>query len=455
MGQDAAKSIDDFVTAAGRQSRMIADNLGLIVNAEDSYARFADQIGKTADELTDAEKKQAFLNEMLRQGEIKMRELGDTTLDSAGKVEQATAAWTDAKTALGLTAVSVAETSGALDILSQNAKSITGISGAIQELGFNYKAMWAYNMAGLFKGDEAALQAYYQTMARMGKASIDAAAGHRYLRGEIVRSTAATEDVGHATDEYVESVRGGISDFLAYQKAVESTSEYERKLADTKAALIKRMQESKDAAKAEAEAKRQAQMQVEFDLGRQFSGQVQEMERTAESFAERRAEIEQQHQQRMQDLAKRGQSYAVRLDLEAEQEKLTNLQWRAEQAARQLNELTGKERESSRMAKEYALEQAEAQLAEQRQLLDDYAAGRLVKQGENVDALIAEEQRLHSERLAGLDAQMKKEEEARQAQVKADVGATAISQLGTALAEGKITQEEYAQAVGDVQFSLG
>jgi len=93
MGKDAASSIDDFMTAAARQSRMIADNLGLVVTAEDANKRYAESIGKMADELTDAEKKQAFLTEMLRQGEDKVEEMGDTTEDAATKIEQLETSW--------------------------------------------------------------------------------------------------------------------------------------------------------------------------------------------------------------------------------------------------------------------------------------------------------------------------------------------------------------------------
>lgn len=98
MGQDAAKSIDDFVTAAGRQSKMIADNLGLMVGAADANKRYADSLGITSDQLTDAQKKQAFLTEMLRQGEIKMAAMGKTSLDTAGKMEQLESALSDLKT---------------------------------------------------------------------------------------------------------------------------------------------------------------------------------------------------------------------------------------------------------------------------------------------------------------------------------------------------------------------
>jgi len=97
MGQDAAKSIDDFVVAAGRQSKMIADNLGLMVSAEDANEKYARSHGKLADQLTDTEKKQAFLNEMLAQAKDKTAALAGSTGGLATQNEQLKAEWLDVK----------------------------------------------------------------------------------------------------------------------------------------------------------------------------------------------------------------------------------------------------------------------------------------------------------------------------------------------------------------------
>ncbi len=88
MGLSAAKSMDDLTTALGRSSIEIADNLGVVIKSGEANRRYADSIGKTVSELTDLDKQQAFTNEFLRQGEAAMAELGDITLDSAGKVER-------------------------------------------------------------------------------------------------------------------------------------------------------------------------------------------------------------------------------------------------------------------------------------------------------------------------------------------------------------------------------
>lgn len=83
MGIDAAFGLESLSLGLGRQSRLYLDNLGIVVSAEEAYANFAVTIGKTANDLTDAEKKQAFFAEALRKIKERADELPDP-LDSVG-----------------------------------------------------------------------------------------------------------------------------------------------------------------------------------------------------------------------------------------------------------------------------------------------------------------------------------------------------------------------------------
>lgn len=80
MGQDAAKSLDDLIVALGRSSPMILDNLGLSVKVGKANEEYARTLGKTADALTDQEKKQAFMNAALEAARGRVAELGDVNL---------------------------------------------------------------------------------------------------------------------------------------------------------------------------------------------------------------------------------------------------------------------------------------------------------------------------------------------------------------------------------------
>ena len=69
FGESVGFMFDSIVKGIGRQSKLILDNLGIIVSAEDAYRKYAASIGKSKDQLTEMEKKQAFLNATLEAGE--------------------------------------------------------------------------------------------------------------------------------------------------------------------------------------------------------------------------------------------------------------------------------------------------------------------------------------------------------------------------------------------------
>ncbi|RLF32701.1 MAG: hypothetical protein DRN07_04430 [Thermoplasmata archaeon] len=87
-GQEVTKAFEDITLGIARQSKMILDNLGIIIRVEEANRRYAASLGKTASQLTDAEKKQAFLNAALEAGEDLMHRLGDQSDTTADKVQR-------------------------------------------------------------------------------------------------------------------------------------------------------------------------------------------------------------------------------------------------------------------------------------------------------------------------------------------------------------------------------
>ena len=75
MGTDVTKAFNDLVIAVGRGSKLMLDNLGIILSAGDANKKYADELGIAVDQLTEAEKKQAFMNEALRIGEAKFKDI--------------------------------------------------------------------------------------------------------------------------------------------------------------------------------------------------------------------------------------------------------------------------------------------------------------------------------------------------------------------------------------------
>ncbi len=79
LGRDAVSSVESLVTGIGRQSRLMLDNIGIIVKSEDAYQKYALANNLVASELTDTEKKQAFMNAALEAARKTVAQLGPST----------------------------------------------------------------------------------------------------------------------------------------------------------------------------------------------------------------------------------------------------------------------------------------------------------------------------------------------------------------------------------------
>lgn len=87
-GQSVAEAFHDIALGIGRQSKMILDNLGIIVSIEQANRAYAVTLGKTAEQLTQSEQATAFLTAALQAGEEHLRRLGDQGLTTAEKMQQ-------------------------------------------------------------------------------------------------------------------------------------------------------------------------------------------------------------------------------------------------------------------------------------------------------------------------------------------------------------------------------
>jgi len=92
VGRDAVSALGDLTTGIGRQSRLILDNLGLIVQVAKANEQFARSLGITVEQLTDAQKRQAFMNATLAAAELKLKELGPDILTNADQWDRLGAA---------------------------------------------------------------------------------------------------------------------------------------------------------------------------------------------------------------------------------------------------------------------------------------------------------------------------------------------------------------------------
>jgi chromosome segregation ATPase len=101
LGRDTASSVESLVTGIGRQSRMMLDNLGIIVDTEKAYEDYAREINKTSSTLTDAEKKQAFMNATLTAARQKIKDLPEGISENNEAFQQFNASMSNLNESVG------------------------------------------------------------------------------------------------------------------------------------------------------------------------------------------------------------------------------------------------------------------------------------------------------------------------------------------------------------------
>ncbi len=101
LGQDTTSSVESLITGIGRQSRLMLDNIGIIVKSEEAYDNYAEKLNTTADKLTDSQKKQAFLEATMESARAKVATLGEENLTARDKMDQLSTASSNLATTIG------------------------------------------------------------------------------------------------------------------------------------------------------------------------------------------------------------------------------------------------------------------------------------------------------------------------------------------------------------------
>lgn len=101
MGTDLQSAFADIVVGLGRGSPLILDNLGIVLDSEQAYLEYAGAMWKAVTELTNAEKKQAIINNVVNNGRKELEAMGEIQLTSAERWAQMTTTISNAKNRLG------------------------------------------------------------------------------------------------------------------------------------------------------------------------------------------------------------------------------------------------------------------------------------------------------------------------------------------------------------------
>jgi hypothetical protein len=136
LGQTTTQAFNDLVTGLGRGSPEILDNLAIMISADEAYQAYAASIGKSTEELTKAEQKQAIINETIRQGTIALAQTGGATDSALGGLQRLQTAWENASAKIGesLSKNLEAATRGAIVVLNGITDALDRQAAAAQQL---------------------------------------------------------------------------------------------------------------------------------------------------------------------------------------------------------------------------------------------------------------------------------------------------------------------------------
>ena len=205
MGLTTTQALNDITTGIGRESRMILDNLGIVLDMEQVMDDYAESIGKTAKQLDAAERKQAMLTSVISTGREEIEAAGGITDDYSDSIERMNAALEDLKVAAGEKAAP------AVGYLAEQITDLvegTVWDEAIQVLGFLAPA--ALTTAQAYEELAEAQMLYNQALAlgiedqyvgplRMAEAAYEATVGLESLTSAQAVVSSGMKAVGEAT----------------------------------------------------------------------------------------------------------------------------------------------------------------------------------------------------------------------------------------------------------------
>lgn len=234
MGQDATKSLDDLITALGRSSPMILDNLGLTVKVGEANDAYAAKLGKSADALTDGEKKLAFYEAAMEAARKKTQALGEQT-KTLGEI--ATTVWTQVGNVITETAAtinvglgaSLTSGKGFVDFLDDVIKRGPAVAIQFAAIREQIKALDAQRKAGL--GKDVNLETYESSLAKV-RASITSTVATIIPLNATQRELALQLDkTGLAADKIAEKLNQ-VQGWKVTEQAVKNTIEAHKQAAD-------------------------------------------------------------------------------------------------------------------------------------------------------------------------------------------------------------------------------
>jgi len=138
FGRTTTEAFEDLTIGIGRQSRMILDNLGIILDLKKVYAEYAVTLGKTADELTNFEQKAAITNAIIEDSEGLIQAQAFLMDTHAEKIAKLVTGWDNLKDAVGIALLAMLDyadgTYANEQAIRDNIDVLVGVPGTYDEV---------------------------------------------------------------------------------------------------------------------------------------------------------------------------------------------------------------------------------------------------------------------------------------------------------------------------------
>ena len=128
LGRDATVDIERVISAINKQEQELLDELGIVARADTAYKEFAASVGKSANALSDLEKRTAFANTVIEQLRQKAEQVGSPIDEAADSTARLAAAWENFQVTMGQS-VALENSVAQLTQLIQLADRIAGSTG--------------------------------------------------------------------------------------------------------------------------------------------------------------------------------------------------------------------------------------------------------------------------------------------------------------------------------------
>lgn len=418
--QDAGSRIADFAALLANQSIPRLDNFGI---SSGEVRRRIDELLKSGQALS---REQAFKMAVMEQGAKALDTLGDTADLTSTQIGAFTASLETMRQEFGK--IVAEDFAGSLEALSREGKDASDI---MRDLPTRFRE-WREELSKTTFAHRASneeIRKAREEHAREIELKRQAAETEHRMAVDLVTGRESREQYNRAIEETIAAMDEATiaaatyyqrQELLAITTENESTrafEQYSRALLDTEKAQDRAYAASLEL---EEQLRREAEAAMEtaethLGMAMQYTDAEEDREKTAQDFAERREDLEREHQENLVEIAKKGQSWRTEVDEEELRLETRIAQGRLEQLLERQAEFNEETTDLERAQMERSILNLQEEITEKTSLLEQAHEGYITMKGQNVDALIAEENRQYQESLVNLEeAQMQQEEAQRQ-----------------------------------------